>query len=454
MFRAGICPDCGAGIYQGMTACKVCELEFSAHAHELPQQKAKAPAAQPPQQQPPPQQQQPPPQHQQPPQQPPQYAQPPQQPQAAPRERASGGEPRQASLSPIPSPQIIGKPLTAEDLDELERGSMRPSSFPLTDAEGPEYVRGAPEPLLGSALSRAAIVVMADAAVVDDPLVLLGHKPVENHLARAMINLRRSATAETDDPEGLLMSRSTGGAAPSLQPEPTSRSAHAQESALPAGPSFAPPPAQRPSTSLPAPDAPSSRGAPVAVPRAASLSSAQNTGKPLTFEEMERIEHPLLDVQPHSFAEATDFVFGANDPLLGAAKIKGANAVMADAAVIDDPLVLLGYPPVMSHVARQAINLRRSDAPVCDEVGTLLQRPTTAAQPSTAPTGAPRAAAPSASPSGSGRPPDPDATALLDQNAVMAAARAVAEEEARAQQQRRPATSVGARGGARSLDEK
>ena len=253
------------------------------------------------------------------------------------------------------------------------------------------------------------------------------------------------------------MSRSTGGAAPSLQPEPTSRSAHAQEAALPAGPSFAPPPAQRPSTSRPAPDAPSSRGAPVAVPRAASLSSAQNTGKPLTFEEMERIEHPLLDVQPHSFAEATDFVFGANDPLLGAAKIKGANAVMADAAVMDDPLVLLGYPPVMSHVARQAINLRRSDAPNCDEVGTLLQR--NAAQPPSATTGAaPRAAASSAPSGASGRRvPDPDATALIDQNAVIAAARAVAEEEARAQhaqQQRRPATSVGARGGARSLDEK
>ncbi len=472
MFRAGICPDCGAGIFLGMTQCKVCDLTFEAHAHELPPQKAKAPAAAPPQAASPAQPQQPPAQqYQQPPAQQ-QYQQPPaqqqyQQPPPPQQAQGSGGRapradgPRQASMSPIPSAQIIGKPLTADDIDLIERGSLKPSEFPLTDAEGPEYIRGDNNPLLGSNLQRAAIVVMADAAICDDPLVLMGHKPVENHVARAIVNYKRSFTSEADDPPELMSGRAlTGGnwGSASSGEKPSARSAHAAESALPSGPSFAPTPSHRPEVARPAPDNPSERGAPpVAVPRAAVLSSAQGLGKPLSFEEMERIERPILAVQPHSYAEATDFVAGKNDPLLGSCSIKGANAFMADAAIIDDPLVLLGYPPVVSHITRQAINLKRTDAGICDDVSTLLQR--NVPKTPTAATAAPAAAAPAGGvqPSGrSAKPADPDATAMLDNSAVMAAAAAVAREEeaARAAANRRPGTAVSGRGGARTLDDK
>lgn len=456
MFRSGICPDCGSGIYQGMQKCRVCDLDFAQYAHELPPQKTKpaapvpAPPQAAPQPQPPPQAPQgygaPPPGYGPPPGPPPQA-----QPQAAARGGGSGAV--HASLSPIPSPQPIGKPLTSDDIDELERGSLRPSSFPLTEAEGFDYVRGTPDPLLGSSLSRAAIVVMADAAVVDDPLTLLGIKPSEGHIVRAGINYRRSVTAECDEPQELLLSRTAGNAdaAKALQPAPTSRSAHAAENALPAGPNFAPAPAARPDHTAPTPDGPRVRGdAPVETPRRAALASAQNTGKPLSHEEMERIERPVLTAQPHSFAEAHDFVFGAPDPLLGACQLKGANVVMADAAVVDQPLVLLGYPVEHNHVARMSINLRRADAAVVDDVATLLQRAAPTQAPAAAPSGAPAHAAPQAA----RRPADPEATALLDQNAIRAAQAAVAEEEARAQQQRRPATSVAARGGVRPLDEK
>ncbi len=464
MFRSGICPDCGSGIYQGMQKCRVCDLDFAQYAHELPAQKSKPaapppapPQAAPPQAAPP---QAAPPQYAPPPQgygPPPQgYGPPPSAPPQAPRGGGSGG-PVHASLSPIPSAQPIGKPLTSDDIDDLERGSLRPSSFPLTDAEGFDYVRGTPDPMLGSSLSRAAIVVMADAAVVDDPLTLLGMKPTEGHIVRAGINYKRSVTAECDEPQEILLSRTAGNAdaAKALQPAPTSRSAHAAENALPAGPNFAPAPAARPDHAVPTPDGPRVRGdAPVETPRRAALASAQNTGKPLSHEEMERIERPVLTAQPHSFAEAHDFVFGAPDPLLGACQLKGANVVMADAAVVDQPLVLLGYPVEHNHVARMSINLRRADAAVVDDVVTLLQRAAPTQAPAAPPSGAPAQASAQGAPQAVRRPADPDATALLDQNAIRAAQAAVAEEEARAQQQRRPPTSVAARGGVRPLDEK
>ena len=382
ILRAGMCPDCGAGIFRGMTACKACGLQFDNHLADLPAPKAAAPAPRPapapapaaaPQQQHAQQQQ-------------------PQAPQA---------RPAPAPSAPPSDPSAWGRPLSLDDIEELERGALKPSEHPLTDAEGPEVVGGAADPLLGSSLSRAAIVVMADAAVCDDPLVLLGFAPVDSHVARAFIDLRRSDAADIDDAELLA-----------------------------AGPSVAPP-------------APVVRAAAPARAAAAPI-VAPGGGRGLSLEDIEALEHPIATEQPHSFAELCDLE-GISDPLLGAALIRGATAAMAEAAVIDDPLVLLGYPPVLPRdVARAMINLRRGDAALVDDVESLLKRtPVTASGP------VPKA--PPAPASGPVRRADPEATALLDHNAIRAAADAVAREQAK--QPNRVASVISGRGGVLSLDE-
>jgi hypothetical protein len=445
LLRKGMCPDCGTGVFQGMTTCKGCGLAFEGFANQLPAQKAKAPApaAPPPQQQQPPQQQyqQPPQQYQQQQQAPPQYQQPPpQQPQRGPGPQA-------------PPPDRPGgpRPLTMEDTDMMERG-LPAHIYPLTDAEGPDVTRFAPAPLLGSALQRAAIAVMADAAVCDDPLVLVGHKPVESHVSRMILNRRRAEAAIYDDPEELIQSRSGARSAP----------VNSGDVVATAGGAF--------NVGVATATVPTPRGVP-APKNSGQPPRPPGIGKPLTLEEIMAIEFPVEARQPHSVAECTDFegvgaiaamgkvIGGKADPFLGASRIRGSNAVMADAAVTDDPLVLLGYPPVVSHVARLAINMKRSDTAATDDVATLLKRPPVAAAhaspsaPSQAPGGAPRTSpAPAA---GSGRRVDPDATALLDNSAVMAAARAVAEEEAAkaaAEQARRRPGTVAGKGGVRSLD--
>ncbi|MDP2340579.1 MAG: hypothetical protein Q8O67_06460 [Deltaproteobacteria bacterium] len=452
-----MCPDCGTGVFAGMTVCKGCGLSFEGFTHELPQQKAKAAAPAPPQQQAPSQQQQqPPPQQgyqQQPPQQqyqqqqqqaPPQYQQPPQQ------QRGPGPSP-----PPPDRPGAWPRPLTMEDTDMMERG-LPAHIYPLTDAEAPDVTRFAPAPLLGSALQRAAICVMAEAAVCDDPLVLVGHKPVESHVSRMVLNRRRAEAAVYDDPEELIQSRQ--GARSTPQPS--------GDVIATAGGAF--------NVGVAAATVPTPRGVP-APKNSGQPPRPPGIGKPLTLEEIMAIEFPVQARQPHSGAEVPDFegvgdvanlsavIGGKCDPLLGASRIRGSNAVMAEAAVTDDPLVLLGYPPVMSHVARLAINMKRSDTAIADDVATLLKRPPVAAShaspsaPSAAPGGAPRTSpAPAA---GSGRRVDPDATALLDNSAVMAAAAAVAREQEAAaaaaeQARRRPGTNVAGRGGVRSLDDK
>jgi hypothetical protein len=172
-------------------------------------------------------------------------------------------------------------------------------------------------------------------------------------------------------------------------------------------------------------------------------------GKALTLEDIDRLEHPHELEQPHSFAELVDLNVSSGDPLLGAALIRGSTATMADAAVVDDPLVLLGYAPVIPRdVARAMINLHRGDAGTVDAVETLLVRPATTAAPQAAP------------PSSGGRRPDPEATALLDQAAVRAAQVAVQEEVRRQQEQQaqpqhnpnRVASVIHGRGGVKSLD--
>ncbi len=427
-----MCPDCGTGVSQGMTACKACGLTFEGYAHELPAARAKAPA-QAPQQAPPPQGAPPPQAYQQPPQQ--AYQPPPQQ--QAPQQ-ARGPAPS----APPPSRPGGPRPLVLEDVEMMERG-LPAHIYPLTDAEGPDVTRFAPNPLLGSCLQRAAIVVMADAAICDEPNVLLGHPPVTSHVSRQILNRRRTEAALFDDPEELIQSR----AGPRSSPLPTADVIATAGGAFAVGVAAASVPTPR---GVPPPK---TSGQPVRAP---------GIGKPLTLEEIMAIEFPVIAVQPHCVAEGPDVFYGKPEPLLGASKIRGSNAVMADAAVTDDPLVLLGYPPVVSHVARLGINVKRSQTAISDDVATLLQRsppsgapapaaPRAPSAPSSSPGGAPRTSpAPAA---GSGRRVDPDATALVDQSAVMAAAAAVREQEAAEAARRRPGTVAG-RNGVRSLDDK
>lgn len=388
ILRAGMCPDCGAGVSRGMLACKACGLQFDHYQNELPAPRAPAAPAPAPT-----------PQYAPPAQQAPQGYAPPAHPQAAQQARTP-------ISPPPPAPHGVGQPLTLDDIELLERGPLKSSEHPLTDAEAPDVVFGPPEPLLGSSLARAAIVVMADAAICDDPMVLLGQPSSESHVVRAFLNLRRSDAAETDDPEFMH-----GGLAPA--PVPSSAAA---------------PRAPRPQ-------------APAAV--------APGGGVPLTLEDIEALERPVRLEQPHTFAELCDLE-GVADPALGVAVTRGPTVVMGEAAVGDDPLVLLGYPPVeMRDVARAMINLRRGEGPDVDDVENLLRRPTaraaTGLQPAQPQTTQPaqQAQAP--------RRADPEATALLDQSAIRAAADAVAREQAK--QPNRVASVISARGAVLSLDD-
>ena len=420
ILRAGMCPDCGASVNRTMTACRACDLAFDNNLADLPAPKGAAPAtpAPPPAAVPSaPQQAQPPPSRH--------SAQP-----GAPTLSASPGyggppAPALAALQPsvMPSdPSARGQPLTADDIDLLERGPLRSNEHPLTDAEGPDVSSGPSAPLLGSSLARAAIVVMADAAIVDDPLVLLGYPAEPSHVARAMINLYRGDAGLVDDPEVLIAARKV-----------------------------APPEASPPRRS-PSQDAVPSLAHPTATvaPTGGGVVAGPGAGKALTLEDIERLEHPHELEQPHSFAELVDLNGAGGDPLLGAALIRGSTATMADAAIVDDPLVLLGYAPVIPRdVARAMINLHRGDAGNADNVDTLLVRPATHAAPQAAPSSQP-----------GGRRPDPEATALLDQAAVRAAQVAVQEElrrqpaqQAHAQQNpNRVASVILGRGGVKSLD--
>ncbi len=385
ILRAGMCPDCGAGVFRGVVACKACGLQFDHYQDELPAPRAPAAPA-------------PAPQYAPPPPQAPQGAAPPQQAYAPPAPQQS------RPTAPPQAPHGVGQPLTLDDIELLERGPLKSNEHPLTDAEAPDVVFGAPDPLLGSALARAAIVVMADAAVCDDPMVLLGQPASESHVVRAFLNLRRSEGAETDDPEFM-----NGGLA-QVAPAPSSSAA---------------PRATRP------------------APASTTATPAPGGGIPLTLEDIEALERPIQPAQPHTFAELCDLE-GVADPALGVALTRAATVVMGEAAVGDDPLVLLGYPPVeMRDIARAMINLRRGEAADVDDVENLLRRPPPRvatglqpAQPAQAPT--------------AGRQ-DQEATALIDQKAIRAAADAVAREQAK--QPNRVGSVIAARGAVVSLDD-
>ncbi len=306
VLRAGMCPDCGAGVYQGITACGACGLSFANHLAELPPRRGAKPAS------------------------------------TAPATRVLP-ETRSGLVGQAPA----GVPLSVEALSDLERGPLQAHLQPLTEAEGPDVASGDTSPRLGSALSRAAVVVMADAAVADDPLVLLGYPPGQSHVARAMINQRRAEAADDDEPAQLLRTSSPPRAVVSAQRRGDEKDRRLRRDDV--DPLY---------------------------------------GVPLTLADIERLEQLLPAWLPHSFAELAeltdDVVKGrVADPALGAALIRGGNTTLAEAAIGDEPLVLLGYPPVTPRdVPRLAINLRRTDAGYVDEVESLLVRPQ--ARPKTA----------------------------------------------------------------------
>jgi hypothetical protein len=381
------------------------------------------------------------------------------------------------------------------DLDEFERWERAPKRrLAMCDAEGPDVVSGGRSPLLGAALARES-VVMADAAIVDDPLVLLGHSIGVPHVPRATIDQRRADAAAVDDVDILLRG----------PPPVGSASSSTVQGAAPAVESEGPGRAARPNAG--------DRASPPVASSSSLSSSSSKTVAPWTLEDIERLERPAGGQAfglPLTFAEVPDAA--ASDPRLGAALTRGVPVVMADGAVADEPLVLLGYPPAPTPIPRCAVHLTRSDAALVDDAMLLMQRPllseahpgpTPAVAPSTAvptvsrasgamplsaiPTAGMRAAAaptvrplpgndvPTPAPAreraarSAGLPPvtrgDPnDATALLATDAIRAAAHAVGREApptsterrpqgSRPQGSRLPTTSVSGRGGARSIDE-
>jgi hypothetical protein len=91
-----------------------------------------------------------------------------------------------------------------------------------------------------------------------------------------------------------------------------------------------------------------------------------------------------LDGMVRPIRGATSFAAFARGQGLRGVILPAANA--PEAAVVDDPLVLLGYPATQGPVARCGINLKRSDAAGVDDALALLQRPSPAqAHPSTTP---------------------------------------------------------------------
>lgn len=148
--------------------------------------------------------------------------------------------------------------LTAEQIDDLERGMHARALFPHTFAEGPE---NAGTLALGSALARAAQLVMADAALVDDPLVLASGKATPPAIPRAKLNVVSSSAAMVDDAPPMTSSLP----APPVPPVPRA---------------VAPPPR--------APPAPTPRAAPpAAVAHTAPVASMVPTGEePETVPEM------------------------------------------------------------------------------------------------------------------------------------------------------------------------
>lgn len=159
LLKAGICPDCGATITAGMASCPSCKVSFGAHAS----------AFQPP-------------------------------PQAPPSRPAAPASAPAAHVAPAAAvaARAASSPrgLTAEQIDDLERGMHARALFPHTFAEGPENGSSL---ALGSALARAAQLVMADAALVDDPQVLSSGKSSPSPIPRVKMNVATSSAAMVDD---------------------------------------------------------------------------------------------------------------------------------------------------------------------------------------------------------------------------------------------------------------
>lgn len=103
---------------------------------------------------------------------------------------------------------------------------------------------------------------------------------------------------------------------------------------------------------------------------------------------------------------------------LGQALLANAHALLADAALVDDPEVLAGKPPAPTSVPRSFLNAKRTPAALVDDTDALLMsrgalppvltRPPVAAPPVAAPAVAP----PIASPPTSAPPPPPLAAPL------------------------------------------
>lgn len=152
MLQARICPECGASLQAGMTACPVCRLDFGEHAAVL----APPPVA------------------------------------PAPKTAPGGVAPG------VLAPRTSGKPLSTQDIDELERG-LAARALPVSAACAPDVVSSTTAGI-GVGLAQA-MVVMANAALVDDPEVLAGRPAPSSHIPLAVAHDAKSAAALVDAAE-------------------------------------------------------------------------------------------------------------------------------------------------------------------------------------------------------------------------------------------------------------
>ncbi len=189
MLQAGMCPECGAALSGGVKACGVCKVQFTEEHAAL-----------------------------------------------------IGGARKAA-----PGPAAAGpaRPLTAEEIDDLERGPLH-RGFPLSVAGAADVADGKPV-ALGVALS-AALIVYADAALVDEPAVLMGAAAPHAPIPRVRVNVPGSAAALADDgPLGASASPpAPARAAPAAAPPPPPGAVAPPPAAV------APPPPPPPPGALPA----------------------------------------------------------------------------------------------------------------------------------------------------------------------------------------------------------
>ena len=280
VFQAGFCPDCGARRDSGADRCRLCGLSFEGMPLDVTAPPAPASA-----------------------------------PQAAPV--IAVAVPQAVVPQAVVPQAIVAAPFasTAPDVDHLERG-LSAWPHPVSQASLPDA--GWTKTGLGAAL-RQAFVRMADAALADNPDVLLGRGDGAGHIGRAHPHAGSDA-AVVDEPRTLL---ARGGHAPSSFP---ARSGTATQAGPP------------------------------------SLG-------PLTLKSLEwSLDGDAIALSAAATADAVRLPSAG----LGLAMMRGPNMVGANAALADAPETLLSFAVRGSHVTAAILEARTSKAAGVDDALGML----------------------------------------------------------------------------------